>query len=327
MRRREFITLIGGSTTWPLVASAQQSGKVKRVVGVLMGATNDAQGRVHTKLFEDSLRGLGWISGENIRIEYRWAAGDRNLARSHAAELGAMNPDVILGDGTPVALALRDAATTIPIVFVQVSDPIGSGLVSSLARPGGNVTGFTNFEFSIGGKWIDTIREIKPAVKRIFVLYNPQTAPHGGYVKAINEAAAIAKVVVEVAEVADPTGIENVVSSLSPTDDALIVLPDIFTFTNGKFIIARVAERRVVTIYPFPFFATSGGLISYGIDQHDLFVRSASYVDRILRGERPSALPVQLPTKFRLLVNLKSAAAQEILLPPTLLARADEVIE
>jgi putative ABC transport system substrate-binding protein len=309
-------------------AAFGQNAAGKRVIGVLMGATNDAEGEARASVFEDALRGSGWRAGENITIEYRWAAGDPNLVRSHAAELAGMKPDVILGDGTSATAGLREATHTIPIVFVQVTDPVATGLVSSLARPGGNVTGFSNYEISMGGKWLDIIREISPEVKRVGVLYNAQIAPFGKlYAQAINEAGTAAKVGIKISQVTDPNGMQAFVDSLSPGDEALIVLPDIFTVTHQKAIIAKVAQRRLLTMYPFPYFVNAGGIVAYGVDQRDLFRRSASYVDRVLRGESPSALPVQQPIKFRLAVNRKVATAQGISLPATLLARADDVVE
>ena len=268
------------------------------------------------------------VQRDGAPAEYRWAAGDPNLVRSHAAELVRTKPDVILGDGTSATAGLWEATKTIPVVFVQVSDPVGTGLVSSLAKPGGNVTGFSNYEFSMGGKWLDIIREIRPGVKRVGVLYNAQTAPFGKlYVEAINEAGLMAKVGIEVARVTDTNGIDAFVDSLSPDDEALIVLPDIFRVTHQKAIITKVAQRRLLTMYPFPYFVNAGGIVAYGVDQRDLFRRSASYVDRILRGESPSALPVQQPVKFRLAVNLRVATAQGISLPATLVARADDLVE
>ena len=221
-------------------AAVGQNAARKRAIGVLMGATNDAEGEARASVFEDALRAAGWRSGENITIEYRWAAGDPNLVRSHAAELVRIKPDVILGDGTSATAGLWEATKTIPVVFVQVSDPVGTGLVSSLAKPGGNVTGFSNYEFSMGGKWLDIIREIRPGVKRVGVLYNAQTAPFGKlYVEAINEAGLMAKVGIEVARLTDTNGIDAFVDSLSPDDEALIVLPDIFTVTHQKAIITK----------------------------------------------------------------------------------------
>ena len=326
MKRREVI--IGVATMLGTRAAFGQNAASKRVIGVLMGATNDAEGKARGSIFEDALRILGWRSGENITLEYRWAAGDPNLVRSHAVELVRMKPDVILGDGTSATAGLREASNTIPIIFVQVTDPVGTGLVSSLARPGGNVTGFSNYEFSMGGKWLDIVREISPRVKRVGVLYNPQVGPFGKlYVQAIKEAGTAANVGIEVAEVTDTNAMEAFVDSLSPNDEALIVLPDIFTVTHQKAIITKLAQRRLLALYPFPYFVNAGGIVAYGVDQRDLFRRSASYVDRVLRGESPSALPVQQPVKFRLAVNQKVATAQGISLPATLLARADDVIE
>jgi len=326
VRRREVIIVL--ATMLGTRAAVGQNAARKRAIGVLMGATNDAEGEARASVFEDALRAAGWRSGGNIAIEYRWAAGDPNLVRSHAAELVRIKPDVILGDGTSATVGLWEATKTIPVVFVQVSDPVGTGLVSSLAKPGGNVTGFSNYEFSMGGKWLDIIREIRPGVKRVGVLYNAQTAPFGKlYVEAINEAGLMAKVGIEVARVTDTNGIDAFVDSLSPDDEALIVLPDIFTVTHQKAIITKVAQRRLLTMYPFPYFVNAGGIVAYGVDQRDLFRRSASYVDRILRGESPSALPVQQPVKFRLAVNLRVATAQGISLPATLVARADDLVE
>jgi putative tryptophan/tyrosine transport system substrate-binding protein len=326
VRRREVIIAL--AVMLGARAGFGQNAAKKRVIGVLMGATNDAEGEARGLVFEDALRGLGWRSGENIRIEYRWAAGDPNLVRSHAAELVGMKPDVILGDGTSVTAGLREATNTIPIIFVQVTDPVGTGLVSSLAKPGGNVTGFSNYEFSMGGKWLDIILEISRGVKRVGVLYNPQVGPFGKlYVQAINEAGMAANVGIEAAQVTDTKGMEAFVDSLSPDYEALIVLPDIFAVTHQKAIITKVAQRRLLAMYPFPYFVNAGGIVAYGVDQRDLFRRSASYVDRVLKGESPSALPVQQPVKFRLAVNQKIATAHGISLPATLLARADDVVE
>jgi putative ABC transport system substrate-binding protein len=326
MRRRDFLAFL------PALIGSQsalaQNVASKRVIGVLMGATNDAEGLARGSIFEDSLRKLGWRSGDNIRVEYRWAAGDANLVRSHAAELVGMKPDVILGDGTSATAGLREATSTIPIIFVQVTDPVGTGLVASLAQPAGNVTGFSNYEFSMGGKWLDIIQQISPGVKRIGVLYNPHVGPFGKlYAQSVSEAGATAKIGIEVALVANATGMETFVDSLSPDHEALIVLPDIFTVTNQKAIIAKVAQRRLLTIYPFPYFANAGGVVAYGVDQRDLFRRSASYVDRVLKGESPATLPVQRPVTFRLAVNRTAAAAQGITLPATLLALADDIVE
>jgi putative ABC transport system substrate-binding protein len=309
-------------------ATFAQSSTGKRLIGVLMGATNDAEAATRGSIFEDALRKLGWRTDENISIEYRYAAGNPNLVRSHSVDLVAMKPNVILADGTSATVALRDATKTIPVIFVQVTDPVGTGLVSSLATPGGNVTGFSNYEFNMGGKWLDIIRQISPNVKRVGVLYNPQVGPFGKlYAQAISEASMMVNVGIEVAQVTDINGMESFVDSLSPDHEALILLPDIFTVTNQKAIITKVAQRRLLTIYPFPYFVNAGGVVAYGVDQRDLFRRSASYVDKVLRGESPTALPVQRPVTFRLALNRKVANAQGISIPPTLLALADDIIE
>ncbi|HKU05019.1 MAG TPA: ABC transporter substrate-binding protein [Bradyrhizobium sp.] len=326
MRRRDFI--IASATLLGSRAALGQGAASKRLIGVLMGATNDAEAAARGSIFEEALRKLGWRAGENVSIEYRFAAGDPNLVRSHSTELVGLKPDVILGDGTSATVGLRNATRTIPVIFVQVTDPVGTGLVSSLATPGGNVTGFSNYEFSMGGKWLDIVRQISPGVKRVGVLYNPQVGPFGKlYAQAVSEAGMAANVAIEVAQVADANGMESFVDSLSPDREALIVLPDIFTVTHQKAIIAKVAQRRLLTMYPFPYFVNVGGIVAYGVDQRDLFRRSASYVDRVLRGESPSALPVQRPVTFRLAVNRKAAAAQGISLPSTLLALADDIVE
>ncbi|WP_439371522.1 ABC transporter substrate-binding protein [Bradyrhizobium sp. PMVTL-01] len=326
MKRREAIVVLASMLT--AGTAFGQKATSKRVIGVLMGATNDAEAAARGSIFEDALRRLGWRSGENVTIEYRFAAGDPKLVRSHAMELVGMKPDVILGDGTSATAGLREATGTIPIIFVQVTDPVGTGLVASLAEPGGNVTGFSNYEFSMGGKWLDIIRQINPGVKRVGVLYNPQVGPFGKlYVQAINEAGMAANVRIEAAQATDTNGMEAFVDSLSPEYEALIVLPDIFTVTHQKAIITKVAQRRLLTMYPFPYFVNAGGLVAYGVDQRDLFRRSASYVDRVLRGESPSALPVQRPVTFRLAVNRTAASAQGISLPATLLAVADDIVE
>jgi ABC-type uncharacterized transport system substrate-binding protein len=326
MQRRAFIVALAAMFGSRVAFGQNTTGK--RLIGVLMGATNDAEAATRGTIFEDALRKLGWRSGENVVIEYRFAAGDPNLVRSHSVELVAMKPDVILGDGTSATVALRDATKTVPVIFVQVTDPVGTGLVSSLAAPGGNVTGFSNYEFSMGGKWLEIVRQINPSVKRVGVLYNPQVGPFGKlYAQAISEASMIVNVEIEVALVTDTNGMESFVDSLSPDHEALILLPDIFTVTNQKAIITKVAQRRLLTIYPFPYFVNAGGVVAYGVDQRDLFRRSASYVDKVLRGESPAALPVQRPVTFRLAVNRKVANAQGILLPPTLLALADDIVE
>lgn len=326
MRRRDLILTIATLLACRRAFGQKTTGK--RLIGVLMGATNDTEAAARGSILEDALRNLGWRADENILIEYRFAAGDPDLVRSHSADLVAIKPDAILGDGTSATVGLHEATKTIPIIFVQVTDPVGTGLVSSLARPGGNVTGFSNYEFGMGGKWLDIVRQIKPSVQRVGVLYNPHVGPFGKlYANAISEASFTANVEIEVAQVIDTDGMDLFIDSLSPDDEALIVLPDIFVVTHQKAIIAKVAQRRLVTIYPFPYFVNAGGLAAYGVDQRDLFRRSASYIDRVLKGESPSALPVQQPVKFRLALNREVARVQGISFPETLLAVADDIVE
>ena len=294
-----------------------------------MGVADNVDGQTRVGAFRNGLLELGWRADQNVKIEYRWSAGDRQRARSYASELVASSPDVILVDSTPAVIALLQETRTVPIVFVQVSDPVGSGLVSSLARPGGNVTGFTNFEFSIGGKWIELLRELDPSLRKVLVLFNPQTAPYGQqYVVAMEQAANLSAIEVVVASVGDASEIDKSIGTLRGVANcALIVLPDIFTGTYHRQIVSAAAAGRILAMYPFPYFAVAEGLISYGIDQLDLFRRSASYVDRILRGVGPGGLPVQQPIKFKLVININTARMLAVTVPLTLLARADEVIE
>jgi putative ABC transport system substrate-binding protein len=330
MRRRDFIALVGGAAgAWPLPLSAEQSSVMRRI-GVLMGiAENDADAKPRAMAFQQGLQELGWTEGRNVRIEYRWAAADREHMRAYAAELVALAPDLILANTTPVAAALQHATRTIPIVFVNVVDPLGAGFIASLARPGGNITGFLVFEFSMGGKWLQTLKQVAPRVKRVAVIFNPQTAPFGGSFVRVVEAAAPAFAVETVAaRVTDIAELESAVASFAgKPDGGLIVLPDLFTTSHRDTIIALAARNHLPAIYPFRYFATSGGLVSDGVDGTDLFRRSASYVDRILRGGKPGELPVQAPTKFELVINLKTAKALNLTISSDLLARADEVIE
>ena len=328
MRRREVITLLGGAAAaWPLAARAQQPERVRRI-GVLMGVSNDAEGRARASAFEAGLGDLGWVANSNVHVNYVWAGGAVDLQPYVQEVLGA-EPDVILAHGTTATSAMRGRTSTIPIVFVTVSDPLGSGLVNSLARPNGNVTGFTNFEFSMGGKWVEILKDIDPRVSRALVLFNPKTAPYGPYfLRSVETAAPSFKMNVAAGSVHDAGEIRQTISEFAARPNGtLIVLPDIFTATNRGAIISSANEHRVPSLYPFTYFVRSGGLVSYGIDQLDLFRRSASYIDRVLKGARPADLPVQQPTKFEFAINLKTAKALGLEVPPTLLARADEVIE
>src|SRR5262245_23064947 len=327
--RRQVITLLGGAAAWPLAARAQRTEQLRRV-GVLIGsAESDPESVPRVAALERGLTELGWVSGRNLAIDYRWAAGDAAQMQAFARELVQLHPDVLVASTTPVAAALRRETGTIPIVFVVVSDPVGSGFIASLARPGGNMTGFINIEASLGGKWLELLKEVAPRLDRVAAMFNPDTAPHASYYLQPLEAAAplfaVKPVAMPVRSVAD---IEQGVAGLGvPPTGGLIVLPDAFTAVQRRVIVTAAATAKVPAIYPFRFMAGDGGLMSYGVDLIDLFRRAAPYVDRILRGNKPADLPVQQPTKFEFAINLKTAKALGIEVPPTLLARADEVIE
>jgi ABC-type uncharacterized transport system substrate-binding protein len=299
---------------------------------VLLGnSQDDRQGKAGLAAFEKALRELGWEDGRNIRIGYRWAAANLDRMRIFAKELVNLQPDVIVGSTTPVVTALQRETNAIPIVFVIVSDPVGSGFVATLPRPGGNITGFINIESSLAGKWIELLKEVVPRLARAAILFNPDTAPHADYYLSPFEIAARSHDIESVvAPVRSPEEIEDVIKRLSDRPDSgLVVMPDIFTTVqrNLNLIVSLAARYRVPTMYGFQFFVAAGGLFSYGVDIVDLYRRATTYVDRILKGAKPADLPVQLPVKFELAVNLKTAKALGLEIPPTLLARADEVIE
>jgi putative ABC transport system substrate-binding protein len=327
--RREFIAAVGGAAVaWPLAAGAQQPERMRRI-SVLMAVTErDPESQFRVNAFEAGLRELGWVEGRNLWIEYRWAP-DPDLLRRQAAELIAAAPDLILATSTPVLATLLRESATLPLVFVQVTDPIGSGFVPNLARPGGNVTGFTSFEFSIGGKWLETLIEIAPTVTRVAVIFNPQTAPYApAFLRPIEAAASSFAVKPMAAAAADVAGVEAAIEAFARTaSGGLIVLPDVSTANGRDLIIALAARYRLPAIYPYRFYAASGGLLSYGTEVGDVYRRAAAYVDRILKGAKPAELPVQAPTKFELVLNLKTAKMLGLDVTPTLLARADEVIE
>jgi putative tryptophan/tyrosine transport system substrate-binding protein len=304
LKRREFITLLGGAAVaWPRAARAQRIDQTIRRVGVLMPfAPDDPEARLRVAALEQGLRDLGWVDSRNLRIDYRWATDDPDRLPGEAAALVAARPDVILANGTPVLSELRKQSTTLPIVFVQVTDPVGSGFVPNLARPGGNVTGFTNFEFAISGKWLQTLKEVAPAVTRIAVVFNPQTAPYAAALLQPIEVAARTFAVAAMTEpAADAAAIEAAVTAFAHTPNGgLIVLPDVSTAQHRDLIIALAARHRLPAIYPYRYYAVSGGLISYGTEVTDVCRRAAGYVDRILKGEKPADLPVQAPTKYEL---------------------------
>jgi putative ABC transport system substrate-binding protein len=329
LERRHFIALLGGTAVaWPLAARAQQTKPMPRI-GVLMSdSENDPEGQASATAMRNGLAELGWTNGRNVRIDYRWASGDAGRAREFAKELVDLRPDVILGRSTPVITALLHETRTIPIVFTTVSDPIGSGFIASLAHPGSNVTGFTNFEASIGGKWLGLLKEIAPGTKRAAMMFNPELATYGTYyLRPFERAAKSFKVEPISAPVHHDVDIEQAIAALA-RDGGVVVLPDAFTTSiHRKQIIEMTARYQVPAIYPYRFMAADGGLMSYGIDVPDLYRRAASYVDRIIRGAKPADLPVQQPTKFELVINLKTAQALGLDVPMPLLIRVDEVIE
>jgi putative ABC transport system substrate-binding protein len=331
MKRREFISLIGGAAAaWPLTVRAQDSGRVRRVGVLFAFFNNDPESQVRIAVFQQELENLGWREGYNIQIEYRWASGDAERFRAFAAELAAARPDVLVALASPSAEALARATRTLPIIFAAVSDPVGSGLAASLSAPGGNATGFTNFDISMGAKWVEFLKELLPRLARVALLFNPETAPGRGstYLQSVEGAARSFGIDSMHATVSSAAQIEDAVTAHSRRpDSALIVMPDVFMTNHRDLITALATRHEVPAIYPFRYFAEGGGLISYGIDLSDIIRRAAGYVDKVLRGAVPSSLPVQHPDKFELVINLKTARALRLEVPRILLARANEVIE
>ena len=329
MKRRAFMLALGGAAAWPLVARAQQGERVRRI-GVLMGyAENDPEAQVRLGAFLQRLASLGWTEGRNLRVDLRWTAGEVTRATAFAKELVALQPEVILANTTPVTAAVQSETKTIPIVFVVVSDPVGSGFVESLPRPGGNLTGFINLEASLVEKWLELLKEIAPRTTRVAVIFNPQTAPYVAYyLQSLEAVAPKFGVKTFSAQVRSNADIETVIASLGrEPGGGLMVMTDSFMFVHRGTIIDLAARHNVPTIAYNSTVVVEGGLIGYGIDVTDLFVRAAPYVDRILRGAKPADLPVQVPTKFELAVNLKTAKALGLEVPQGILLRADQVIE
>ena len=329
MRRREFITLLSGAATaWPLAALAQQPGTPRRIGVLIQVAEGDPQARIEVATFLRGLQKLGWSEGHNLRIDTRWGGGDADLIRKYAAELVALAPEVVLAPGGTVVGALQQASRTVPIVFVNVTDPVGRGYVASLAQPVGNATGFTSFEFGMGGKWLEVLKEMAPQVTRAAVLRDPVITAGMGYLAAIHALAPSIGVQVTPVDVRHTSDIERAVAAFARTPNSgLIVTADPAAIVHREAIIALGARHRLPAVYPYRFFVISGGLISYGLDNIEQYRLAAGYVDRILKGEKPGDLPVQAPTKYELAINLKTAKALGLEVPPTLLARADEVIE
>src|SRR4051812_197654 len=327
MQRRDFMTFLA-ATVAGFPRGANSASRIRHI-GVLMGVeAADASAQARVAAFREGLSELGWTEGRDLRIDVRWAAGDTQRMRAEAAALVGEAPDAILTSGTPAIAALRDATTTIPIVFVTYGDPVARGWVASLAQPGGNITGIANFESSIGSKWLELLREIAPRVARVAALSNPQTEPPTLFMRTIKTTAAALGVEALAADVHDDGGISRAIGNIGRNGDGgLIVLPDVFNTIHRATIIAEAARHRVPAIYSLRFFALAGGLISYGIDNLDVYRRAAAYVDRILSGARPAGLPVQLPSKFECVINLKTAKALDLVITRNLRVMTNEMIE
>ena len=329
MKRRDFITLLGGAAvTWPLAARAQKTERMRRI-GVLMGgAGSDPVDQARLAAFLDGLQQLGWTDGRNVRIDTRWPAGDADRNRTYAAELVGLAPDVILASASASVAALQQASRSAPIVFANVIDPVGAGFVASLAQPGGNATGFTAFEYGISGKWLELLKEIAPHMTRAAVLRDPALAAGIGQFAAIQSNASSSAVELSAIDTRDVGEIERaVVAFARKPNGGLVVTASASALIHRHQIIALATRLRLPNVYPFRYYPLNGGLASYGPDQIDQYKRAASYVDRILKGEKPGDLPVQQPTKYELVINLKTAKALGLDVPTTVLARADEVIE
>jgi putative ABC transport system substrate-binding protein len=328
MRRREFITVLGGAAAWPIAARGQQGDRVRRIGVLMFGDENDPVPKTYVSAFTQALSDLGWTDGRNARMDLRWASGDINRIRTLAQESVGLQPDIILTNGTPATVAVQRETRTIPIVFVNVSDPVASGLVARLDRPSGNITGFATFEASLGGKWLELLSEIAPGLKRAAIMFNPDVAPVSTFMPSFETAARPLKVEPIVTPVRSDVDIETAINALGrEPGGGLVAVADTFTVVHRVPIIAAAARTNVPAVYWASYFARDGGLLSYGPDPVDNFRRAASYVDRILRGEKPGDLPVQFPTKFEMVVNLKAAKALGLTVPPSIRLRADEVIE
>jgi putative ABC transport system substrate-binding protein len=328
MKCREFITLLGGVAAWPLAARAQQPEQMRRI-GVLTNlVADDPEAQARVGAFLQGLQELGWAVGRNMRIEYRWGAGDADRTRGYAAELVALAPDVILTSGASALAPLLQATRSVPVVFAQVPDPVGAGFVNSLARPGGNTTGFITYEYGLSGKWLELLTQIAPSVTRAAVIRDPAVSAGTGQWGAIQAVAPSVRVLVSPVNVRDAGEIERDVAAFAHgSNSGLIVTASALAIRHRNLIVTLAARHRLPAVYYQRGFVTSGGLISYGPDFIDQYRRAAGYVDRILKGEKPSELPVQAPTKYELVINLKTAKALGLDVPQSLLARADEVIE
>src|SRR5262245_16546688 len=331
MRRREFITLLGGAAvTWPLAARAQQPAERMRRIGVLnSSAENDSQAQSFVGAFREGLEKLGWNNGRNVTIDIRWSSGDAERLRANAVELAGLKPDVIVGVGGSALLRLKEATQTIPIVFAQVSDPVGGGFVPSLTRPGGNITGFALYEYAIVVKWLELLKQLAPSIDRVAALYDPDDPTNRGQLPEIESKAPTFAVQSSAFPVRNAADIMEAIDRFADRPNGgLLVLPNPVAVVHRELIAALAAKHRLPAVYPYRSQATSGGLASYGVQNiADLYRGAASYVDRILKGEKPGELPIQFATKFELVINLKAAAALGLDIPVSLLARTDEVIE
>jgi putative tryptophan/tyrosine transport system substrate-binding protein len=329
MQRREFITLLSGATVmWPIASRAQQREQIARIGVLMSAAADDPEGQARITAFRQDLQKLGWTEGKNVRIDVRWSAGDAALDRKFATELVALTPDVILATASPTVAALQAVTRTAPIVFAHAVDPVGAGFVDSLARPGGNATGFVLFEYGMGAKWLEILKEIAPNVTRVAVLRDPAIAAGTGQFGAIQSVAPSLGVELTPVNLRDPGEIERAVSAFARSSNGgLIVTAAPLALLHRDLIVTLAARHKFCAVYSLRPFVTAGGLIFYGPDIADQYRRAAGYVDRILKGEKPADLPVQAPTKYELVINLKTAKALGLTVPPSLLARADEVIE
>jgi putative ABC transport system substrate-binding protein len=328
VRRREFITLLGGAAAWPLAARAQQADRMRRIGALMNLSLADAESQTRTAAFLQALQRLGWTQGRNMHIDYRWAGAEAKRFQPYAAELVALAPDVILAYASPAVAALQQTTRTVPVVFTSVIDPVGAGFVESLARPGDNVTGFTLFEYSISAKWLELLKQIAPGMTRAAVIRDPALAAGIGQFAAIQTVAPSLGVELSAVNVRNAGEIERAVSSFTRSPNVgLLVTASPLATAQRDLIIDLAGRYRLPAVYPFRFYVAGGGLMSYGPDQIDQLPRAAGYVDRILKGENPAELPVQNPTKYELIINLKTAKALGLEVSPTLLARADEVIE
>ncbi len=329
MRRREFITLlVGAAAAWPLAARGQQAERARRIGVLVPSSETESQWQARLAALRQGLEELGWKEGRNIKIDYRWSAGDAGRVRAYAAELVALHPDVIFAGPSSALAAVQRATRTIPVVFAQIADPVGAGFVASLAHPGGDITGFALFEFAIGAKWLELLKQIAPSVTRAAVVYDPASPNSARFLPMIEAAGRSLGVEVFTSVVHDIAELERVINAFAAEPNGgLIPVPSLLTAVKRDFIISLANRHRLPNVYAFREYPANGGLASYGVDDIDLYKRAASYVDRILKGEKPADLPVQVANKYQLVINLKTAKAFGLEISPVLLARADEVIE